>query len=381
MSTPRRALLRAAVAGTMLFAATAALAQQPGAPRTLTMQASWPASSTFMENFNQFADRVNKTTGGRLQIKTSPAGTIVPAFEVTDAAHKGVIDGAHTWSGYLIGKHSAAVLFTGGPGGPFGMDLFDHLGWYYDGGGQKLMDEWFETIIKRDIISLPVLPFAPQMFGWFKQPFKGWDDLKGRKMRAVGMNAQILTAAGATVVSMPGGEIVPAAQRGVIDAAEWCCPAEDIKLGFHQVWKYYYMPSMHEMTEVADLIISKAVWKSLPPEQQEIFKMAANETFLRWWISSTREHAKVLSEMRAKHGVNVRRTPNDVLTKQLQTWDAIRDKFAKEDPFFAKVVESQRQYAASVVPARMAMYPAYSFSADYYWRQKPGAKPDAKNGK
>ena len=116
--------------------------QQPS--KTLTMQASWPASSTFMDNFNQFAERVNKTTGGRLQIKTSAAGTIVPAFEVTDATHKGVLDGAHTWSGYLIGKHPAAVLFTGGPGGPFGMDLFDQLGWNYDGGGQQLMDECFE---------------------------------------------------------------------------------------------------------------------------------------------------------------------------------------------------------------------------------------------
>ena len=373
MSTPRRAALRFAIAGTMLVAAVAVQAQQAG-PRTLTMQASWPASSTFMDNFNQFADRVNKTTGGRLQIKTSAAGTIVPAFEVTDATHKGVLDGAHTWSGYLIGKHPAAVLFTGGPGGPFGMDLFDHLGWYYDGGGQQLMDEWFETIIKRDVISLPVMPFAPQMFGWFKQPFKGWDDLKGRKMRAVGMNAQILNAAGAAVVSMPGGEIVPAAQRGVVDAAEWCCPAEDIKLGFHNVWKYYYMPSMHEMTEVSDLIISKATWKALSPDLQEIVKMAATETYLRWWLSYSRENAKVLAEMRSKHGVNVRRTPNEVLIKQLQTWDAIRDKFAKEDPFFAKVVESQRQYAANVVPGRMAMYPAYSFSADYYWKKKPNGK-------
>src|SRR5262247_2340243 len=196
-----------AVAGMLLLAgsvhAITAQAQQPS--KTLTMQASWPASSTFMDNFNQFADRVNKASGGRLQIKTSPAGTIVPAFEVTDATHKGVLDGAHTWSGYLIGKHPAAVLFTGGPGGPFGMDLFDHLGWFYDGGGQQLMDEWFETIIKRDLISFPVMPFAPQMFGWFKQPFKGWADLKGRKMRAVGMNAQILSVAGASVVSMPGG--------------------------------------------------------------------------------------------------------------------------------------------------------------------------------
>jgi len=357
---------------------TAVQAQQ--ATKTLNMQASWPASSTFMTNFTLFAERVNKTSGGRLQIKTSAAGTIVPAFEVTDATHKGVIDGAHTWSGYLIGKHPAAVLFTGGPGGPFGMDLFDHLGWFYDGGGQQLMDEWFETIIKRDIISIPIMPFTPQMFGWFKQPFKGWADLKGRKMRAVGMNAQLLNAAGATVVSMPGGEIVPSAQRGVIDAAEWCCPAEDVKLGFHSVWKYYYMPSMHEMTEVSDLIISKATFKALAPDLQEIIKMAATETYLRWWLTYVRENSKALSEMREKQGVNVRRTPPEVLLKQLETWDAVREKFAKEDAFFAKVMESQRAYAANVVPGRMAMFPAYSFAADYYWRKKPAAGGKA-NGK
>src|SRR3954471_5013276 len=149
------ASLRLAGAVAIVVATGLAQAQQSAAPRTLNMQASWPASSTFMDNFNQFAEKVNKTSGGRLQIKTSAAGTVVPAFEVTDATHKGVIDGAHTWSGYLIGKHPAAVLFTGGPGGPFGMDIFDHLGWYYAGGGQQLMDEWFEPIIKRDVISLP----------------------------------------------------------------------------------------------------------------------------------------------------------------------------------------------------------------------------------
>jgi TRAP-type mannitol/chloroaromatic compound transport system substrate-binding protein len=373
MPMVRNGSIHVAVAGTMLLvgALCCAAAHAQGTPRVLTMQASWPASSMFMDNFNQFAEKVGKVSGGRLQIKTSPAGTIVPAFEVVDATHKGVIDGAHTWTGYLIGKHPAAVLFTGGPGGPFGMDLFDHLGWFYEGGGQKLMDEWLETIIQRDVISLPVLPFTPQMFGWFKEPFKGWADLKGRKIRAVGMNAQLLKEAGAAVVSMPGGEIVPSAQRGVIDAAEWCCPAEDVKLGFYTVWKYYYMPSMHEMTEVGDLVISKKVWNSLAPDLQEIIKMAATETYLRWWLTFTRDNAKVLAEMRDKHNVSVRRTPNEVLLKQLETWDKVRDKLASEDPFFKKVVESQRQYAAIVVPGRMAMFPAYSYSADYYWKKKP----------
>src|SRR5436190_1446133 len=311
MSTPSRPGSRLAsaltAAGPMSLDAVVVQAQQ-AAPKTWTMQSSWPASSSVSEKLNQFVYWVDRT----------------------------------------------------------------------DSSGQQLMDEWFETIIKRDVISLPILSFTPQMFGWFKQPFKGWDDLKGRKMRAVGMNAQILNMAGASVVSMPGGEIVPAAQRGVVDAAEWCCPAEDVKLGFHNVWKYYYMPSMHEMTEVGDLIISKASWKALSPDLQEIVKMAATETYLRWWLTYSRDNAKALAEMRTKHGVNVRRTPTDVLIKQLQTWDTLRDKFAKEDAFFAKVVESQRQYAANVVPGRMAMYPAYSFAADYYWKPKPGAKPNGK---
>ena len=143
------------------------------APIKLKMQASWPPTSMFMDNFRMFADRIKKASGGRLEVETLPAGAIVPAFEVVDATDRGVIDGAHTWSGYLIGKHMAAVLFTGGPGGPFGMDLFDHLGWFYEGGGQELFQEWYTTIIKRDVVGFPIVPFTPQMFGWFKQPFKG----------------------------------------------------------------------------------------------------------------------------------------------------------------------------------------------------------------
>jgi TRAP-type mannitol/chloroaromatic compound transport system substrate-binding protein len=361
-------LVLAVMAGMLLAELRAPHRATAQAPIKLKMQASWPASSTFMDNFKMFADRVKKTSGGRLEIETLPAGVIVPAFEVVDATHKGVIDGAHTWSGYLIGKHPAAVLFTGGPGGPFGMDLFDHLGWFYEGGGQELFHEWYEKIIGRDVVGFPIVPFTPQMFGWFKQPFKGWGDLKGRKFRAVGMNAQILKEAGAAVVSIPGGEILPAAERGVIDAAEWCCPQEDVKLGFHQVWKHYYMPSMHEMTEAGDLIIGKKVWDRLGPDLQELVRMAATETYVRWWLQYVQGNSKALTELRQK-GVTVHRTPDEVLRKQLETWDKIREESAK-DPFFKKVIDSQRQYAANVVQGRQAMFPPYSLSADYYWKKQ-----------
>jgi TRAP-type mannitol/chloroaromatic compound transport system substrate-binding protein len=339
------------------------------APTKLKMQASWPAASTFMDNFKMFAERVKKMSGGRLEIETMPAGVVVPAFEVVDATHKGVLDGAHTWSGYLIGKHPAAVLFTGGPGGPFGMDLFDHLGWFYEGGGQEMFHEWYEKIIGRDVVGFPICPFTPQMFGWFKQPFKGWADLKGRKFRAVGMNAQLLSKAGASVVSIPGGEIVPAGERGVIDAAEWCCPVEDMKLGFHNIWKHYYGPSMHEMTEAGDLIIGKAVWNKLSPEFQEIIKVAATETYVRWWLQHVRNNSKGLEDLRSAK-VNLTRTPDEVLRKQLETWDQIREEFAAKDAFFKKVMDSQKAYAQLVVNGRQTMFPSYDFSANYYWKKR-----------
>lgn len=219
-------------------------------------------------------------------------------------------------------------------------------------------------------MGFPIEPLAPQMFGWFKQPFKGWNDLKGMKMRAVGMNAQLLQAGGATVVSIPGGEIIPAAERGVISAAEWCCPAEDIKLGFHSIWKHYYMPSLHEYTESGDIIINKKVWDGLPPDLQELFRAAVMDTYLRTWLRYVRENSAVLGDLKDKHGVTVHRTPKDVLVKQLETWDRIREKFAAENPFFKKVMDSQRQYAAVVVPGRQQMFPDYDLAADHYGKKR-----------
>src|SRR6266513_4266582 len=182
---------------------------------TLKMQATWPASLTLYENFTYFVERVGKLSAGTLKIDAMPAGQVVPAFEVLDATHKKVIDGAHSWSGYWVGKNKAAILCTGGPGGTFGMDMIDAFGWMQHGGGIELAQEFFQKELKLNIQWFPILPSGPQAFGWFKRPIKNLADFKGMKCRQTGMAAEVFQRMGMQTVNMPGGEIIPSAQLGV----------------------------------------------------------------------------------------------------------------------------------------------------------------------
>jgi TRAP-type mannitol/chloroaromatic compound transport system substrate-binding protein len=350
------------------------------AQTNLKMQATWPASSTLYDNFKMFTERVDKLSAGQLKIEAMPAGQVVPAFEVLDATHKKVIDGAHAWAGYWVGKNKAAILVTGGPGGTFGMDFIDYLGWLYTGGGFELVNEFYQKELKLNVVWLPILPAGPQAFGWFKRPIKNLADFKGMKCRQTGMSAEIWTRMGMQTVNMPGGEIVPSAQRGVIDCAEWVAGVEDLKMGFHTVWKYHYTPGVHENTTVGELLINGDVWKALPPQQQEIIKSAAHETYLIWWARWMKQHADALKELQEKHGVQVLRTPPDILIAYLKTWDEIAKEESAKSPFFKKVLDSQRDYASVVVPAKRFMFPPYSFVANYYFPEKAPAAAPAKGG-
>jgi TRAP-type mannitol/chloroaromatic compound transport system substrate-binding protein len=343
---------------------------------TLKMQATWPASLTLYENFLFFADRVSKLSNGTLKIETMPAGQVVPAFEVLDATHKKVLDGAHSWAGYWTGKAKVAILFTGGPGGTFGMDYIDAMGWLYEGGGLDLYNDFYQKELKLNLVVFPILPAGPQAFGWFKRPIKNMADFKGMKCRQTGMAAEVFQRMGMQTVNMPGGEIIPSAQRGVIDCAEWVGGVEDLRLGFHNVWKYHYTPGMHENVTIAELVINGEVWKALSPQHQEMVKSASTETFYRWWAKWQRQNADALKEMQEKHGVRVLRTPPDILYEFLKAWDKIAAEEAQKSPFFKKVHDSQRAYASLVVPAKRFMFPPYSFAANYYFPEA-GAKPAA----
>jgi TRAP-type mannitol/chloroaromatic compound transport system substrate-binding protein len=368
--------MRTAFAVAAIAAALGFGSQALGQSRTLKMQSTWPPSSSLQENFVFFGQRVDKLTGGQLKIETMSAGQIVPAFEVLDATAKKVLDGAHAVSYYWVGKNKTTTLMSSTPAGPFGMDHMDFLGWMYEGGGLQLYWDMYQKEMKLNVVAFPIMPSSPQAFGWFKRPIKNLADFKGMKCRQTGIVAEIFQKMGMTTVNMPGGEIIPAAQRGVIDCAEWVGGVEDLRLGLPQVFKYHYVPGMHEPSVFAELLINNEVWGSLPAQQQEVIRSATVETIVRWWVRWQKQNADAIDEMRTKHGVQILRTPPDILVAFLKTWDEMAKEESAKNPFFKKVLDSQREWASRVVPAKRFMYPPYSFAANYYWpeEKKPAAK-------
>jgi len=363
-----------ALAVAAAFAVPAA-AQQPAA-KNLKMQSTWPASLTLQDNFRYFAERVDKLTSGQVKIEALAAGQVVPPFEILDATHKKVIDGGHGVAYYWVGKNKAATLFSATPAGPFGMDHFDFLGWLFEGGGNELYDEFYRDVLKLNVMGRPIGGSSPQALGWFKRPIKDLKDFKGLKCRQTGIVSEIYQRMGMQTVNMPGGEIVPSAQRGVIDCAEWVGGIEDLRLGLPQVWKYHYTPGMHETNSMLELIINTDVWKGFTPQQQEAVRSATLETFVRWGIKWQKQNADAIVEMRTKHGTQLLRTPPEILVDFLKTWDKIAAEESAKNPFFKRVYDSQREYAAKVVPAKRFMFPPYSFAANYYFPE--GRKPAAR---
>jgi TRAP-type mannitol/chloroaromatic compound transport system substrate-binding protein len=249
------------------------------------------------------------------------------------------------------------------------MDPTDFAGWLIEGGGLELYQEMYRDVLKLQVVAFPIMVQPPQVLGWFKRPIKNWDDLKGIKIRMSGIAADIYKEAGMAVVTLAPGEIIPAAQRGVLDAAEIQGGDPDLKLGFHQVWRYTYAPGMAEANNVQEMLINKAVWDKLEPGLQEIIKSAVMESLLRSSFFFKRIDAEAYRVLIEKHKVQVRRTPRDILTKTLEVWDKIVEKESSQNPFFKKVIESQKQYAGLIVPYRMSVWPPYDLAGDHYWKK------------
>jgi TRAP-type mannitol/chloroaromatic compound transport system substrate-binding protein len=342
-ATRRKFLAGAAITG----AAAVAMPQVSRAQTaTLKMQGSWGAKDVFNEMAQDYVSRVNAMAGGRLKIDFLVGGSVVHPFQVLDGVHGGQIDGAHTVTVYWYGKHKAASLFGTGP--VFGFNANEGLGWIHNGGGRELFHELQTDIMKVNVISFFAMPMPTQPLGWFKKPVKSAADLKGLKYRTVGLAADLFQAMGVSVAQLPGGEIVPAMERGVIDAFEFNNPTSDRRFGAQDVAKNYMMGSHHQATEYFEIMFNRAKFNALPKEHQAILQYAAEA------VSSANEwkgmdyYSKDLVELRDKDKVNVLRTPKDVFEAQIKAWDGLIAQLDK-DPFMKKVMDSQKAWVKRVV--------------------------------
>lgn len=357
----------ALAAACFTFGSPGSAVSQSSQPIVLKGQSSHPASANLHLVFKLWAETAEKMSGGRLKIEVLPAGAIVPPFEVFDATSRGVLDVGMAPFGYILGKSPVGIPLSHGP--LFGMDGQDYFAWYYDGGGMKLLEEFYRDVIKLNLVAFPIPTDYPQGLGWFKKPIKNLEDLKGIKYRIYGIGAETYGRLGVSVVTLPGGEIVPAMERGVIEGAEWINCLEDKKLGLNNVAKYFYTPGMHEPVTGGQLMINKNVWAKLTPDLQEIVKVASVYATTMRNFAFNRETAVACQELVAQ-GIQVIRTPDDILTNFLNDWEKIQAEYAAKDPFYKKVIDSQKAYAELVVPFRLSFWPPYEFAGNYYWKDK-----------
>ncbi|MFZ5549501.1 MAG: TRAP transporter substrate-binding protein [Pseudomonadota bacterium] len=340
-ATPRRRFLKKAATAAGAAGALAAPMVSRAQTVSLRFQSTWPAKDIFHEYANDFAKKVNDMAGGRLKIEVLPSGAVVPAFQLLEAVNKGTLDGGHGVVAYHYGKNTALALWGSGPA--FGMDPNMVLSWHNYGGGKALLEEIYKAI-NMDVVSFLYGPMPTQPLGWFKKPVARADDIKGLKFRTVGLSVDMFTALGAAVNPLPGGEIVPALDRGLIDAAEFNNASSDRALGFPDVVKNCMLQSFHQSGEQFEILFNKGKYSGLPAELKAIIDYAVQAASADMSWKAVERNSQDYIELK-KAGVKFYKTPDAVLRAQLAAWDKIIADKAKENPLFQKVLDSQKAFA------------------------------------
>jgi len=357
----RRAAVGAPAAAAGSLAAPAVLAQ---APQVLKMQTSWGAGNIWQEFAQDYADRVEAMSGGRLKIDVLPAGAVVAAFQVLDAVNDGVLDAAHSVPVYWYGKNKAASLFGTGP--VFGGSATTMLSWFYEGGGKELYDELTQDMLGMDVDGYLGFPMFAQPFGWFKEEVNTAEDLQGYKYRTVGLAADLLQNMGMSVAQLPGGEIVPAMERGVIDAFEFNNPSSDKDFGAHDVAKNYYLSSYHQASESFEFLFSRFMMEELDPDLRAILKHGVEAASTANTAKAMRRYSADLKWLQEEGGVTVHRTSEDILAAQLEAWDEIIPEL-EADPYMKKVLDSQRAWVEQVTFYELMNSPDYALAYEHYF--------------
>lgn len=360
-SLNRRNFLRGSAAIGAGALAAPAIAENHGV--TLKMQAAW-GGGIFLENAQSYVNRVNEMSGGALTIDLLPVNSVVKTSQMQDAVHRGVLDAAHYVPAYWYSKSKAASLFGTGP--CFGWSSQEVLGWVHYGGGMELFNELMESL-RLNVVSFFNSPMPAQPLGWFKEEIKDASQMNGLKYRTVGLAADVLLEMGMSVVQLPGGEIQPAMKSGLIDAAEFNNPTSDRDFGMQDVSKHYHLASFHQSQEFFEVTFNKDVYQDLPSELQAILKYASEAENSNFYWHNTKRYADDLAKLRDEQGVNVYRTPDSVMAAQLKAWDIVVDRISGEDPFFAKVVESQKAYAENVMNYLNLNQPDYKLAYGHYF--------------
>ena len=366
----RRKFLKAAAGIGAGAAATVAMPNISRAETTVfKMQGSWGAGDIFNDYAKQYADMVNEMAGSRLKIEYLNAGAVVKAFEVQDAVHKGVLDAGHMVPAYWYGKNRAASLFGTGP--TYGWTGTIALAWFYKGGGDKLYNELIQKVLGLNIVGFFSTPLPTQPLGWFKKEPKSPDDIKNLKYRTVGLAANVMQAMGAKVTQLPGGEIIPAMEKGVIDAFEYANPTSDSRFGAPDVAKVYMMSSYHQPAEMLEIEFNKTKWDSLAKEQQAILRYAVWSTGLDNTMTGYPQFGKDLQTIIHKDKVAVKRTPESILKAQLAAWDKVVAQYDKEE-WFKKISDHQRAWAKDVAYYDILNRADQKLAYDhYYGKEQP----------
>ena len=333
---------------------------------TFRFQSTWPAKDIFHEYANDFAKKVNDMAGGRLKIEVLPSGAVVPAFQLLDAVNKGTLDGGHGVLAYHYGKNTALALWGSGPA--FGMDPNMVLSWHNYGGGKAILEEIYKSL-NIDVVSLVYGPMPTQPLGWFKKPIAKVADLKGLKYRTVGLAVDIFNELGASVNPLPGGEIVPALDRGLIDAAEFNNATSDRILGFPDVVKNCMLQSFHQSGEQFEILFNKTKYNTLAPELKSIIEYSVQACSSEMSWKAIDRNSKDYEEMK-KQGIKFYKTPDAILRAQLDAWDKVSQKKAAENPFFKRVMDSQRVYAQRAGQWQSDYMINFKMAYDYYFAKK-----------
>jgi len=363
--TTRRRFLQsggAAVVGASALAAPSVVRAQDAT--VIKMQSAWPSGNVFQEFAQQYADRVNAMSGGRLQIDLLPAGAVVQAFQLQDAVADGVLDAGHHVTAYWYGKNKAASLFGTGP--VFGTDAQQMLAWINFGGGRELYDELINEILGLDLVGFFAMPMPTQPLGWFREEITSLDGLQGLKYRTVGLATDIMQGIGLSVAQLPGGEIVPALERGVIEAFEFNNPTSDKQFGAQDVSKHYMLGSYHQAAEFFEIIFNRSLFETLPEEHQAILEYAAEAASTANYGLAMDRYSADLVDLRDNLGVNVYRTPQSIMAAQLESWDKVLDEL-KQDEYFNRVVESQRAWSERVGYYNLLNQADYKLAYEHYF--------------